>query len=165
MQLQFSENDRVVHPKHGLGCIGIMEERELCGETRRFLTVEFTRAALTLRIPESKLSNSGLRQVSSREAMRVALSALPRAPAKLDGHWSKRRLQLEAKLNSGNPCLLAELVRDLSSGRGAAGGRLYREALMRLAEELAAVEGIGTESAESIIEAQLASISPERKGP
>ena len=154
-QPQFNPNDPVVHPNHGLGCIGRTEEQEFGGQKLRFLTVEFERAMLTMRIPEAKLATSGLRTLCSRRAMQAALKILPGAAVAPSGHWSKHRVQFEEKLNSGQPKLLAELVRDLNGGRSTPGGRLYREAVLRLAEELAAVEGVAVERAQEMIEGLL----------
>lgn len=151
----FKPNDPVVHPKHGLGCVGATEEHEFAGETTRFLTIEFVRAMLTIRIPEKKLAGSGLRPPSSKRTMQSALALLPEPRATPGGHWSKRRLMLEEKLNSGEPKQLAELIRDLSGGQGTAGGRLYREALLRLSEELAVIEGVEVDRAQAMIELRL----------
>ena len=156
MEKSFKPNEPVVHPKHGLGCIGGMEEREIDGELARFLTVEFPRTTLTLSIPEAKLRQSGLRRLSSASRMRTALSRLPAPPEAPEGHWSRHATGYEEKLNSGRPELLAEIVRDLSQrGRSGAATRLYREALLRLAEELAIIEGITLDEAQAAIEARI----------
>ena len=159
MRATFKQNDQVVHPKHGLGCIGTTESHEYGGQEARFLTIEFDRAMLTVRIPEGKLATSGVRPLCSRDIMRAALAIVSEPKAAPGGHWSKRRVELEEKLNSGEPKLLAQLVRDLSGGSSASSGRLYREALMRLAEELAAVEGVAPDRAQAMIEERL----PPRK--
>lgn len=157
MRHRFRLNEPVIHPRHGLGCIGGMRERDVAGQPGRYLTVEFPRTTLTLSIPEAKLAQSGLRRLSSAARMQTALAVLPDPPAATPGHWSRHALGYEAKLNSGKPELLAEIVRDLSQrGRSGAATRLYREALLRLAEELALVEGVGIDAAQAMIEDRLA---------
>jgi CarD family transcriptional regulator len=68
----------------------------------------------------------------------------------------------QAKIDSGDPRVVAEVVRDL--GRNAASDegsfserRLYEAALDRLAGEVAAVQGMGKDAAVATITAQLAS--------
>ena len=76
--------------------------------------------------------------------------------------WSRRAQEWQAKVDSGDPRLVAEVVRDL--GRNAASGeasyserQLYEAALDRLAGEVAAVEDMAKEAAISTITAQLGS--------
>jgi RNA polymerase-interacting CarD/CdnL/TRCF family regulator len=118
----------VVHPNHGIGSVGKTVELEVSGETHRFLVVDFRRTALTLRIPERTLEQSGLRSISSKETMRAALAILPAPRAMLPGHWSRWANIYVTKLNSGKPELLAEVLRDLSPIGGSWKARLYDEA-------------------------------------
>ena len=76
--------------------------------------------------------------------------------------WSRRAQEWQAKVDSGDPRLVAEVVRDL--GRNAASGegsfserRIYEAALDRLAGEVAAVQGVAKEAAVATITARLAS--------
>lgn len=155
--ISFDRNDTVMHPQHGLGCVGSIEEKEIGGISARYLVVEFEQVMLTLRIPTAKLATSGLRRPCSRETMQAAMDVLPETRVVAPGHWSKRLAGLEEKLNSGQPKLLAELVRDLGRREhGAAGAQLYREALRRLSEELALLEDMPVDGARDRIEAALA---------
>ena len=166
MQNRFELNERVVHPKHGLGAIGATEEGEFGGQRGRYLIVEFEQVMLTLRIPVRKLPGSGLRRPCSREVMQAALAALSAARVVAPGHWTKRLAGLEEKLNSGEPKLLAELVRDLARREhGGSAARVYREALRRLAEELGLLEDLTVDGAREKIEASLAPESRVRKPP
>lgn len=151
----FKPNDVVVHPNHGIGTIGRVSEIEVDGGTERFLVVDFRRTALTLSIPERTLDQCGLRRVSSKETMRAALAVLPAQRASLSGHWSRWSNIYLAKLNSGKPEQLAEVLRDLTAMGGSWKARLYEEALKRFAEELALVEDISLEQAQQMIETQL----------
>lgn len=153
----FKPDDLVIHPNHGIGSVGKTVELNVSGETHRFLVVAFRRTALTLRIPEATIVQSGLRRVSSPETMRAALAILPGPRVTLPGHWSRWSTVYAAKLNSGKPELLAEVLRDLSPTGGSWKARLFDEALIRLAEELALVEDIETGEAQRRIEAQLQS--------
>ena len=61
--------------------------------------------------------------------------------------WSRRAQEYEAKLNSGNPVSIAEVVRDLHRGedqpdQSYSERQLYEAAIDRLSREFAAVEKI-----------------------
>jgi CarD family transcriptional regulator len=163
MRHGFKINDVVVHPNHGIGSVGRTVEMEVSGESHRFLVVDFRRTALTLRIPETTIEQSGLRRVSSKETMQAALAVLPEPRAVLSGHWSRWSNIYVTKLNSGRPELLAEVLRDLSPTGGSWKARLYEEALHRFAEELALVEDIEVSDAQRLIEAQLPNEATERQ--
>jgi CarD family transcriptional regulator len=154
----FGENETIVHPRHGVGRISGVEQHEVHGRTARYVTIAFGRSMLTLRIPEEKIESSGVRLVSSEPAMRSALDVLQEPATSFSGHWSKRQVQLQEKLNSGDPRCLAELIRDLSRQKSLPDGRVRREAILRLAEELAVVNGVELAAAQESIVARL---SPE----
>ena len=66
--------------------------------------------------------------------------------------WSRRAQEYEAKINSGDPVLIAEVVRDLHRGadqpdQSYSERQMYQAALERLSRELAAVEKIDEDSA------------------
>jgi CarD family transcriptional regulator len=61
--------------------------------------------------------------------------------------WSRRAQEYEAKINSGDPVSIAEVVRDLyrpndQQEQSYSERQIYQAALERLARELAAVEKI-----------------------
>jgi CarD family transcriptional regulator len=61
--------------------------------------------------------------------------------------WSRRAQEYEAKINSGDPVLIAEVVRDLHRNadqpdQSYSERQMYQAALDRLAREVAAVEKI-----------------------
>ncbi|HEX6978873.1 MAG TPA: CarD family transcriptional regulator [Alphaproteobacteria bacterium] len=156
MDANFKLNERVVHPNHGVGFIGRTELKHIAGQESRFIVVEFPRTMLVLRIPEEKLARSGLRRPSSVREMRAALSVLPGRPVEPKGSWSHRAAEYGQRLNSGEPKLLAEIVRDLNQHQGRRwASAIYHEARLRLAEELAVVDDIAITQAESMLEQHL----------
>jgi len=71
--------------------------------------------------------------------------------------WSRRAQEYEAKINSGDPVAIAEVIRDLHRNAGQpdqsySERQIYEKALDRLAHELAAVEKIDDESAAKRLE-------------
>ena len=85
--------------------------------------------------------------------------------------WNRRAQEYEAKINSGDPVSIAEVVRDLHRNAGQpdqsySERQIYEAALDRLARELAAVErhrqGSGDAEAEQrAAEGRLSQRSPE----
>jgi len=66
--------------------------------------------------------------------------------------WSRRAQEYEAKINSGDPISIAEVVRDLHRNAGQpdqsySERQIYEAALERLAREVAAVEKIDRDAA------------------
>lgn len=154
--LRYAVDEQVLHPKHGLGRITGTEEREIGGDRQRYVIVDFERLALTVGIPERALPGSGLRAPMAANNLRPALGILSGEPVKFVWQRSRRVNEHEVKLNSGQPELLAEVLRDLSPRRDRGrDGLIFREALIRFAEELAIAESSQVEDATAKIEALL----------
>ena len=159
---QFSTNDYVVYPSHGVGVISGVEDREFSGTKLRVFVVEFEKDRMTLRVPIAKAASSGMRKLSTRDEMQSALATLKSRARVKRTMWSRRAQEYEAKINSGSPVSIAEVIRDLHRGAGQSDQsyserQLYDAALDRLARELAAVEQIdedvATERLEKVLRA------------
>jgi len=75
--------------------------------------------------------------------------------------WSRRAQEYEAKINSGDPVSIAEVLRDLKRNteqgeQSYSERQIYQAALERLAREVAAVEEIDEETAATKLEKVLA---------
>lgn len=117
---------------------------------------------MTLRIPVSKVRQSSLRRLSTRKTMDSALEALQGKARVKRTMWSRRAQEYEAKINSGDPVSIAEVVRDLYRSasqpeQSYSERQIYELALERLTGELAAIEDIdpnqATEKVEKILNA------------
>ncbi|MCH8809799.1 MAG: CarD family transcriptional regulator, partial [Proteobacteria bacterium] len=100
-----------------------------------------------LRVPVGKAQASGLRKLSSRKMMDTALATLKGRSRVKRTMWSRRAQEYEAKINSGDPVSIAEVVRDLHRNadqpdQSYSERQMYQAALERLVRELAAVEKI-----------------------
>ena len=74
--------------------------------------------------------------------------------------WSRRAQEYEAKINSGDPGSIAEVVRDLYRNTGQpdqsySERQIYQAALDRLVREFAAVEAIDEQTATERLEQML----------
>jgi CarD family transcriptional regulator len=99
-----------------------------------------------------------LRRLSSKDRIKDAITTLQGRARIRRVMWSRRAQEYEAKINSGDPVSIAEVVRDLHRGteqpeQSYSERQIYQAALERLARELAAVERIDHGKAAEKIEA------------
>jgi CarD family transcriptional regulator len=146
-QRKFETGDFVVYPAHGVGKIIGIEQQEIAGYALEVIVIEFERERMLLRVPSAKATSAGLRNLSSRKEMQEALKTLKGRSRIKRAMWSRRAQEYEAKINSGNPVSIAEVVRDLHRNAGQpdqsySERQIYQAALDRLARELAVVERI-----------------------
>jgi CarD family transcriptional regulator len=148
----FACGDYVVYPTHGVGKISTIEDQEVAGYQLRLFVVRFEKEKMTLRIPVDKADEAGLRKLSSRQQIDVAIETLKGRSRVNRAMWSRRAQEYEAKINSGDPVSIAEVVRDLHRNAGQpdqsySERQIYEAALERLSREVAAVDKIDREAA------------------
>jgi len=119
--------------------------------------VHFDKDRMTLRVPLAKAKLSGLRKLSTRKEMDAALTRLKGRSRVKRTMWSRRAQEYEAKINSGNPASIAEVVRDLYRNVGQpeqsySERQIYQAAMDRLVREFAAVEKIAEDVATKRLE-------------
>jgi len=141
----FGAGDFVVYPTHGVGRISGVETQEIAGSALQLFVIQFDKEKMTLRVPVTKARQAGLRKLSTRKVMESALKTLKGRSRAKRTMWSRRAQEYEAKINSGDPVSIAEVVRDLHRGtdqpdQSYSERQIYQAALDRLARELAAVE-------------------------
>ena len=159
---EFAPKDFVVYPTHGVGYIKAIEKQEIEGAKMELFVINFEKDKMTLRVPVAKASTVGMRKLSSPKVMDTALTTLKgKARAKWT-MWSRRAQEYQAKINSGDPVAIAEVIRDLHRNasqpdQSYSERQIYEAAMERLARELAAVEKIGedvaTERLEKVLQA------------
>src|ERR1700738_5462592 len=107
-KVSFASGDLVVYPTHGVGKITAIETQEIAGYSLSVIVVLFDKDRMTLRVPLAKAKVSGLRRLSSRKEMDVALTKLKGCSKAKRTMWSRRAQAYEAQLNSGGPAAIAE---------------------------------------------------------
>lgn len=163
-KLPFSVGDYVVYPTHGVGRVVDVATEEISGYELRLFVINFAVEKMMLRVPVDKAENSGLRKISTREKMETAMTKLRgRARAKRT-MWSRRAQEYEAKINSGDPVAIAEVVRDLHRNpdqpdQSYSERQMYEAALNRFSNELALVEKIEPGAAAERVESLLLKVA------
>jgi len=156
-KLAYGTGDFVVYPTHGVGKINSVETQEIAGQTLSVFVIHFEKDRMTLRVPVGKAKGSGLRRLSTRKEMDAALAKLKGRSKARRTMWSRRAQEYEAKINSGDPASIAEVVRDLYRNAGQADQsyserQIFQAAMDRLVREFAAVEKIDEATATKKLE-------------
>ena len=114
----FVEGDHVVYPTHGVGKVERIATEEIAGHTLELIHITFEENRMTLRVPVSKARSAGLRKLATRKMFDDAMAVLKGRARIKRTMWSRRAQEYEAKINSGDPLAIAEVVRDLHRNAG-----------------------------------------------
>jgi CarD family transcriptional regulator len=141
----FVEGDYVVYPTHGVGKVEKIAKEEIAGHHLELIHITFEENRMTLRVPVAKARTAGLRKLATRKMFDEALAVLKGRARIKRTMWSRRAQEYEAKINSGDPTAIAEVVRDLHRNAGQpdqsfSERQIYEAAMDRLAAELAALD-------------------------
>lgn len=143
--LNFKQGDAVVYPAHGVGQIEGVESVSVGGVDVSLYSISFEKDRMRLKIPVQKAEESGLRGLCSTKRMDDALVTLQGKAKAKRAMWSRRAQEYETKINSGDPVMIAEVLRDLrrpkeDTEQSYSERQIYQSALERLAREVAAIE-------------------------
>ena len=143
--IDFQIGEIVVYPKHGVGEIIKIESMEITSIKTKFYVVKMEQAKLTIRVPLDKQDEVGLRKISSKKFIEQVYDTLKLRPKIRRIMWSRRAQEYDAKIFSGDPVKIAEVVRDLfrknsQAEQSYSERQMFQVALERLAREVAAVE-------------------------
>src|SRR5579859_2653340 len=141
----FAEGDHVVYPTHGVGRVEKIAKETIAGHDLELIHITFEENRMTLRVPVAKARSAGLRKLATRKLFDEALAVLKGRARIKRTMWSRRAQEYEAKINSGDPLAIAEVVRDLHRNAGQpdqsfSERQIYEAAMDRLAAELAALD-------------------------
>ena len=141
----FKIGEIVVYPKHGVGEIIRIESMKLLNIQSEYYVVRMEQAKLTIRVPLEKQQEVGLRKILSKKNIEEAYNILKSKPKIRRIMWSRRAQEYDAKIYSGDPIKIAEVIRDLfrknnQPEQSYSERQMFQMALERLAREVAAVE-------------------------
>jgi len=158
----FVDGDFVVYPTHGVGKVERIATEEIAGHTLELIHITFDENRMTLRVPTNKARTAGLRKLASAKQFADVLATLKGRARIKRTMWSRRAQEYEAKINSGDPQAIAEVVRDLHRNAGQpdqsfSERQIYESALDRLAAEYAALEKVDKATATERLIAHLKS--------
>lgn len=159
-KLDFKVNDQIVYPAHGVGQIVGLEKQEVAGVAIELFVIDFDQEKMKLRVPTGKAKAAGMRALSSDRAIKDAITTLKGRARIKRTMWSRRAQEYDAKINSGDIKLVAEVVRDLYRAedqpeQSYSERQLFEAALDRMAREVAAVRKADLGAAIEELEASL----------
>lgn len=143
----FKVNDKIVYPAHGVGKIISLEKQQVAGIPIELFVIDFDQEKMKLRVPTGKAKAAGMRPLSDDKTVKDAISTLKGRARIKRTMWSRRAQEYDAKINSGDIKLVAEVVRDLYRGedqpeQSYSERQLFEAALDRMAREVAAVRDV-----------------------
>lgn len=158
--MSYKPGDVVVHPQHGTAVVGAVEMRDIGTGPVEYVRLDIDAGGLTVLVPASGLSDSGVRDPAGEgdaEAILDVLSGQPEADA---GHRLRRQRDA-ARIASGGLKDAAAVLRDLAA-LGQDRGELrhadrahFDEARHALVSELALAWGVDPEEAGRRVDAAL----------
>jgi CarD family transcriptional regulator, regulator of rRNA transcription len=156
-----SVGDTVVYGAHGIGQVVERAQKEVGGTERDCVVVDLaTGLRVTLTLGEA---GERLRAVADENEIEDVRRTLVADSSALDKPWTTRIKESKAKLASGRPTELAEIVRDGSRFETLRGSqlphgerRVYVQARDLLIREISAARGLEQDEAQTWIEAQIA---------
>jgi CarD family transcriptional regulator len=163
--VRLAVGDAVVYGRHGTGRVAARERRIVLGVEREVVVLELGHGLwVTLPIEQAR---ERLRAVASEADMQRVQQTLHEDGEPSEDSWRERLKQGQAKLASGQPLELAEIVRDgvrheSQARKGAAPKlsaseqNLYVQARQLLAQEIGSARGLEQVEADAWIEEQVA---------
>ena len=142
--VSFKVGQHAIYPAHGVGEVIAIEQEVIAGFDIEVYVVKFEQDKMTLRVPTAKAGNSGMRALSNDLILKDAFTTLKGRARVKRTMWSRRAQEYEAKINSGDLILVAEVVRDLhrteaQPEQSYSERQLYERALDRMVREVAAI--------------------------
>ena len=153
----FKAGDHVNYPAHGIGMIMGVETLTVGGMEATLYSINFEKDRMRVKIPMERAMAAGLRKLSSPDQLADAIATLQGRARVRRVMWSRRAAEYDAKVNSGDPVLVAEVLRDLKrcavdEEQSYSERQVYQGALERLGREVAAIESLSQEDAEAKLE-------------
>ena len=157
--------DKVVYPHHGAGKIVMIEQKEVLGQQRDYLTIKILHNDMTVMVPVENADRAGLRRVVDRDVVEQVLEVLRGDPTKMPKNWSRRYKHNRDKLKTGDIFEVAEVVRNLAirhADKGLSTGekQMFSKAKKILASELMYAREYSEDEATEFLERVLETVHP-----
>ncbi len=153
--MTFKVGEQVVHPRHGVGKVAKLVEREFeRGMKRQYYEISIS-SGETVWVPVD-LETSGLRKLAAHSEIARCREILKSRPSPLNPDFRFRQAELATRLQQGTIFAQCEVVRDLFASaayKSLSGpiGNFFQSVQDVLCQEWAAVEGVSvTEAAQEV---------------
>lgn len=155
-----SIGSHIFYPAHGIGLIESIETQTIAGTQTEFLVIAFDKEKMKVKVPISKAEALKIRPLCNQKTLDLVFKALSLKPKHNRINWSRRNNEYYEKIQSGDPIMIAEVIRDLygkvvehtqfkqSSGEKA----IYSDAMERLSAEVAILKQVDKATAQWMLE-------------
>ena len=159
----YKVGDKVVYPHHGAGKIVRIDQKEILGQSRDYLTIQILHNDMTVMVPVENADRAGLRKVVDVGVTDKVIEVLGGDPTKMPKNWSRRYKHNRDKLKTGDIFEVAEVVRNLAirhADKGLSTGekQMFTKAKRILASELMYARDFKEEEATAFLEGVLKTI-------
>jgi CarD family transcriptional regulator len=154
---EFEVGDNVVYSNHGAGVVLKNETKDLFGEKRAYLTIQFLHSSMIALVPCQNAHTTGLRRAVDREEAEKVIGVLTDEASEMPKSWTHRLKLNREKIKTGDVYELAEVVRNLASreceqGLSAGEKEMFTRAKRNLASEFMYALDKGEDAAESYLD-------------
>ena len=141
----FNIGELVVYPKHGVGEIKSISTLEISKIKTKYYIIQMEQDKLLIKVPLEKQKEVGLRKIASKKKIEEVFDILRQKQKVRRIMWSRRAQEYDAKIHSGDPVKIGEVIRDLfrkndQPEQSYSERQMFQTALERLAREVAAIE-------------------------
>ena len=163
----YSVGDNVVYPHHGAGKITKIEQKDVLGRQRDYLTIQILHSQMTVMVPVENADRAGLRRVVETDVVERVLECLRGDATGMPKNWSHRYKHNRDKLKTGDIFEVAEVVRNLAlrnAGKDLSTGekQMLTKAKKILASEFMYARGLNEDEATAFVEGVLGDICVEK---
>ena len=153
-----------MYPHHGAGKIMKIEQKDVLGRQRDYLTIQILHNDMTVMVPVENADRAGLRKVVESDVVDQVLEVLRSDPTKMPKNWSRRYKHNRDKLKTGDIFEVAEVVRNLAirhADKGLSTGekQMFSKAKKILASELMYARDFNEDEATAFLEDVLENIN------
>lgn len=174
--MQFCVGDKVMHPRLGAGGVTGEQHRELVDGFEHYYVIQLLSTRATVYVPVSKVDELGVRPIISRAQIVQVFKTLRGEPNLLSKNHKERQALVQEQLETCQPVLVAEAIRDLTWRKRRKhltmkDEHLLRRGLKLLAGEMALATDTQISEAQETIEVALrdavdreSGVSPDEQG-
>ena len=153
-----------MYPHHGAGKIMKIEQKDVLGRQRDYLTIQILHNDMTVMVPVENADRAGLRKVVESDVVDQVLEVLRSDHTKMHKNWSRRYKHNRDKLKTGDIFEVAEVVRNLAirhADKGLSTGekQMFSKAKKILASELMYARDFNEDEATAFLEEVLENIN------
>ena len=111
---EFSVDDRVVYPAHGVGNVEAIQTRNVSGTEHKFYTIRIVETDMKIMVPVDQVETVGLRKVVDAKTVDKVYDILRDRNIQVDTQtWNRRYREYTQKIKTGSVFEIAKVIRDL----------------------------------------------------